>query len=170
MELFFEPLLQLEFDNNRVLLQIEQALDLSIHSLVFVFEAHEIRQTLHEKVDTVAKSLLKLLVMADEGQHFLAEVSSCMGGEVNASANVACPVCRFVVHNLDECIHERVKRVGAVHIVVRRQLSLERDVACRQLLQSCNYLSRLLVPYFELIHFKLLPGVHLWQLLLFFEY
>lgn len=169
LELFFESLLEFELHDYRVLLQIEQALNLCIHSFILIFEAYKIRQALHEEVDTIAESLLQFLVMADEGQHFLTEISSCMGGKVDASANFVCPVYRPIIDNLDECVHERVKWVRTIHVVIRRQLALEWDVTCRQLLQPGNDLSWLLVPYFELVHFEMLPGIYLRQLLLFFE-
>lgn len=168
LELLLQSLLEFEFDNNGVLLQVQQALDFLVHRLVLVLEAHHIRQALHEEVDAVPESLLQLLVVANEGEHLLAEVCSCMRGQVDSSADIVGPVDGLVVHNLDKGIHEGVEWVRAVHVVVRWELSLEWDVAGSQLLQLCYDVARLLVPHLELVHFKLLPGVDLWQLLLVF--
>lgn len=152
--------LEVVFDNDAILFQIEQLTNVLLHFAVLFFKLDDTFKRSHEEIDRVLKGLLKLLMMTNEGEHIFAESSSNTCGQMNSFLHLLGKVNRFIVYNLTKCTHKRVQWVCTIQILSRK-ITHERNIICRKLLKLWNNLSGFLITNFELVDFKRFPRINL---------
>lgn len=111
---FFDLSLEVVFDNDTIFFQIEQLTNILLHFAVLFFKLDDTFKRSHEEVDRVLKGLLKLLMMANEGQHVFAESSSNTCGQMDSFLDLLGEVNGFIIDDLTECAHQRVQWVCTV--------------------------------------------------------